>query len=250
MAEIRIGTSGWHYKHWIGRYYPERLPSSKMLGFYEQDFDTVEINNSFYRLPPPQAVKEWRDSTPPNFIFAAKGSRFLTHMKKLKDPEAGLQKFFDHIELLEPKLGPVLFQLPPNWEVNPERLAHFLEVLPRHHRYAFEFRNPTWNTPEILQLLRSGNAAYCAFDLAGYQSPVEITADFTYLRLHGPGGKYQGTYNDETLRHWAQRIRGFPADLKTVYVYFDNDDSGYAPRDALRLRELVTESASAGGLTS
>lgn len=239
MAEIRIGTSGWHYKHWIGRYYPERCPASKMLAHYQQDFDTVEINNSFYRLPTPSALENWRDSTPPDFRFAAKGSRFLTHMKKLKDPEAGLEKFFSRIELLGEKLGPILFQLPPQWEVNTERLESFLDALPRWHRYAFEFRNETWNTPEVLDLLRSRNAAYCPFHLAGYQSPIEITADITYIRLHGPGGKYQGTYSDEVLRSWAQRIRHWSPDLKAIYVYFDNDDSGYAPRDALRLREMV-----------
>jgi uncharacterized protein YecE (DUF72 family) len=239
VAEIRIGTSGWHYKHWVGRYYPAKLPSSKMLAWYQQQFDTVELNNTFYRLPPPEAVKEWRESTPPDFRFAVKGSRYLTHMKKLKDPEPGLEKFFSPVELLESKLGPILFQLPPGWDVNPGRLEHFLEVLPRQNRYAFEFRNQTWNHPDVYSLLRRWNAAYCAFDLAGYQSPVEITADFTYVRLHGPGGKYQGSYDDEALRRWARWVQSLSAELKAIYVYFDNDDSGYAPADALRLREMV-----------
>ena len=239
MTEIRIGTSGWHYKHWLGRYYPEGLPASRMLARYQQDFDTVELNNTFYRLPPSSAVEAWRDTTPANFRFAVKGSRFLTHMKKLKDPEAGLEKFFAPVELLGPKLGPILFQLPPHWEVDTERLESFIHALPQGHRYAFEFRNPTWNGPEVLDTLRRGNAAWCAFHLAGYQSPVEITADFTYVRLHGPGGKYQGSYDDEVLRGWARRIREWSSELSAVYVYFDNDDSGYAPRDALRLREMV-----------
>jgi uncharacterized protein YecE (DUF72 family) len=244
MAEIRIGTSGWHYKHWVGRYYPERCPASKMLACYQKDFDTVEINNTFYRLPMPAAVEQWRVSTPPNFLFAVKGSRFLTHMKKLKDPAPGLEKYFSRVDLLREKLGPILFQLPPNWEVDIGRLQGFLDALPSHHRYAFEFRNETWNTPEVFRLLRRNNAAYCVFHLAGYQSPVELTADMTYIRLHGPGGKYQGTYGDEDLRTWARRIREWAPDLKTVYAYFDNDDSGYAASDALRLRDLVTGNVS------
>lgn len=238
-AEIRIGTSGWHYKHWLGTFYPERWPASKMLAYYQERFDTVEINNSFYRLPPENAVLDWRASTPDKFCFAVKGSRFLTHMKKLVDPAAGLEKFFSRADLLAEKLGPILFQLPPNWEVNLGRLGGFLDALPSWHRYAFEFRNPTWNTPELFGLLRERNVAYCPFHLAGYQSPIEITADFTYIRLHGPGGKYQGSYDETALETWAQRIRTWREALKAVYVYFDNDDSGYAARDALRLREML-----------
>jgi uncharacterized protein YecE (DUF72 family) len=238
-AQVRIGTSGWHYKHWLGTFYPERLPASKMLAYYQERFDTVELNNTFYRLPSENAPKLWHDSTPPDFLFAVKGSRFLTHMKKLKEPEPGLEKFFARVDLLHEKLGPVLFQLPPNWTIHLDRFAHFLDALPKYHRYAFEFRNETWNTPEVMQLLRSHNAAYCAYDLAGYQSPVEITADIAYVRLHGPGGKYQGSYSDEALRSWAQRIGEWRQNLKGIYVYFDNDQAGFAAHNALRLRELV-----------
>jgi uncharacterized protein YecE (DUF72 family) len=241
MAEIRIGTSGWHYKHWVGTVYPAQWPASKMLEWYQERFDTVEINNSFYRLPPESALESWRSSTPPNFRFAVKGSRFLTHMKKLKDPVPGLEKFFARVELLKEKLGPILFQLPPKFEVNVPRLEEFLEALPRWHRYAFEFRDESWNTAEVLCLLRKHNVAYCPFHLAGYQSPIEITTDFTYVRLHGPGGKYQGSYDDETLRVWARRVKEWQRDSKAVYVYFDNDDSGYAAWNALRLREMAEE---------
>jgi uncharacterized protein YecE (DUF72 family) len=237
-ADIRIGTSGWHYKHWIGRFYPPKLPSSKMLGYYQERFDTVEVNNSFYRLPPERALAVWRDSTPPGFCFAMKGSRFLTHMKKLKDAEVGLERFLARAVLLGDKLGPVLFQLPPNWEVDLGRLEGFLRLLPVDHRFAFEFRNETWNVPGVFNLLRRFNAAYCAFDLAGFQSPVEITADFSYVRLHGPGGKYQGSYSDETLERWAERIGEWHKSLKSVHVYFDNDEAGYALGDALRLRRM------------
>lgn len=240
-AALHIGTSGWHYKHWVGRFYPERTPASKMLALYQQQFDTVELNNSFYHLPKRPALENWRDSTPPGFCFAVKGSRFLTHMKKLKDAEAGVQKFLDAVEVLGEKLGPILFQLPPNWEADAARLRSFLQILPAYHRYAFEFRNATWERPEIYALLREFRAANCIFDLAGYQSPVEVTTDFAYIRLHGPGGKYHGSYSDTALAAWAERIRRWRSELLTVYVYFDNDDSGYAAHNALRLKELLRD---------
>lgn len=239
MSTPRIGTSGWHYEHWIGAFYPSRTPASKMLAYYYGRFDTVELNNTFYRLPSGPALENWRDSTPPNFCFAAKGSRFLTHMKKLKDPEQGLERFFNAIEVLGEKLGPVLFQLPPNWERDAARLDHFLSALPQGHRYAFEFRNPTWNVPEIYRLLERHRAGYCIFHLAGFQSPMEVTTDLVYVRLHGPGGKYQGSYSDPALSDWARRIREWQRANAAVYVYFDNDQVGYAAKDALRLKELA-----------
>ena len=234
-----IGTSGWHYKHWLGNFYPEKLASAKMLPFYCERFDTVELNNSFYRLPKRPALETWREITPEDFCFAAKGSHFLTHMKKLKDPEQGLGRYFEAIEVLQHKLGPILWQLPPNWTVDQERLANFIACLPKYHNYAFEFRNPTWNVFETYDLLRRNEIAYCAFHLAGFQSPIEVTADFAYVRLHGPGGKYQGSYDDAALGEWSGRINNWSRDLKAVYVYFDNDQSGYAAADALRLKKML-----------
>lgn len=236
---VHIGTSGWHYKHWRGAFYPERLPASKWLAWYCEHFDTVELNNTFYRLPPCNALEQWRDSTPDNFCFAAKGSRFITHMKKLKDPEPAVDRFFGAIELLQPKLGPIVFQLPPRWKPDLERFSHFLSSLSPHHRYAFELRNPEWETPAVFELLRRYRAGYCMFHLAGVQSPMEITADFAYIRLHGPGGKYQGSYSEAELRAWARRIGSWRTQLKDVYLYFDNDDSGYAARNGLLLKEMV-----------
>jgi uncharacterized protein YecE (DUF72 family) len=210
-----------------------------MLPWYQEHFDTVEINSSFYRLPPKTALDAWRSSTPPNFRFAVKGSRFLTHMKKLKDPAEGIARFFSCVDLLRAKLGPILFQLPPRFEVNLQRLGDFLDVLPPRHRYAFEFRDPSWNVPAVYNLLRRRRAAYCSFHLAGYQSPLEITADFAYVRLHGPGNRYQGNYSDDALHDWALKIKEWQKHLDTIYVYFDNDEAGYAAHDAMRLRKLV-----------
>lgn len=237
MPKVHVGTSGWHYQHWRERFYPRDLPSSQYLEFYARHFDTVELNNTFYRLPPAPAVEAWRDTSPPKFRFAVKGSRYLTHMKKLRDPAPGIERFFKRADLLGEKLGPVLFQLPPNWSVNESRLAGFLEALPTGHRYAIEFRDPSWNKPEITELLKRFQAAYCMFDLAGYQSPQTLTANFTYIRLHGPGRKYEGSYPRATLESWASRLREW--DLDRAYVFFDNDQAAYAVEDALRLRELV-----------
>lgn len=245
-CNIRIGTSGWHYKHWIGTFYPPKTPPAKMLAYYSERFDTVELNNSFYHLPKKPSLEAWRDSTPQDFLFAAKGSRFLTHMKKLKDAGPGLERFLDAIETLGAKLGPILFQLPPNWELDLDRLQTFLVLLPVHHRYAFEFRNASWSVRAVYDLLAQHKAAYCAFHLAGKHSPIELTSDFVYVRLHGPGGKYQGSYSDAVLREWADRVRVWRRELKAIYIYFDNDEAGYATADALRLKNLIAKNPAAG----
>jgi len=240
-GKVYIGTSGWHYRHWKGAFYPGKLPASRMLDYYAGCFRTVEVNSSFYRLPPVNGLEGWRDSTPADFRFAVKGSRFLTHMKKLKDPEPGIAKFFERVDRLGRKLGPVVFQLPPWWEANAERLEGFLEALPRRRRYAFELRNATWRTPEILAILRRHNAAFCIFEIAGVFSGIEITANFTYVRLHGPGDAYQGSYSREALRKWARRVREWRKRLRAVYVYFDNDQAAYAVENARDLAEMTAE---------
>jgi uncharacterized protein YecE (DUF72 family) len=240
LCDIRIGTSGFHYKHWRGCFYPQDLPAKKWLEFYLRHFDTVELNNSFYRLPTVSAFECWRDSTPANFIFAVKASRFLTHNKKLKDPENALDNLLPRAAHLGPKLGPILFQLPPKWQVNAERLRNLLAILPRELRYAFEFRELSWMTPEINAILAKFNAAFCVYELAGYHAPFEVTADFAYVRLHGPAsGKYQGTYSDQRLLEWAERIGTWAKHLKAVYVYFDNDQAGYAASNALTLKRMI-----------
>lgn len=242
--KVRIGTSGWHYKHWRGPFYPEHLPATKMLSYYLQHFDTVEINNSFYRLPPPGCFCQWREATPKGFCFAVKASRFLTHYKKLSEPESALDKFLPRARELNEKLGPILFQLPPRWPANPERLVTLLNLLPHELRYAFEFRDASWHSHEICTILRQHNAAFCIYELAGFQSPLEITADFTYLRLHGPGGKYQGSYSRSALGSWAERIAEWSSRLKSAFIYFDNDQAGYAANNARELKQLVQFRAS------
>ena len=238
-GNIRIGTSGWHYPHWRGPFYPADLPAGQMLEFYVRHFSSVEVNNSFYRLPTSAALQSWRNTTPNDFCFAVKASRFLTHMKKLKDPETGLAKFLARVEQLGERLGPVLFQLPPRWKCNLERLACFLAALPEGRSYSFELRDPSWHVPNVYCLLGHHNAAFCIYELSGFQSPLQITADFVYVRLHGPGGAYQGSYSTASLEAWARRLREWGSGLKGVYVYFDNDQAGFAARNALELKSLL-----------
>jgi uncharacterized protein YecE (DUF72 family) len=185
---------------------------------------------------------------PPGFCFAVMASRFITHNKKLNDPENALENFLPRAEVLRDKLGPILFQLPPLWRVNVDRLEEFLSVLTRRKRrqYAFEFRNPTWLVPEVYRVLRRHNAAFCIYELAGFETSPEITANWTYIRLHGPGNKYQGSYSSEQLRAWAKRICDWSQSLKSIYVFFNNDQAGYAAQNALELKKLVTRRAPSG----
>lgn len=210
-----------------------------MLAYYMRLFDTVELNNSFYKLPAPGTFSNWRSATRENFVFAVKASRFLTHNKKLKDPQNALEKFLPRAQELGAKLGPILFQLPPRWRCNVERLESFLDALPTQHRYAFEFRESSWHCAPVFEVLHRYNAAYCIYELDGFATANEITADWTYVRLHGPGGKYQGSYSDEALRVWAQQIVEWQQRLRATYVYFDNDQAGYAAENALRLKGHV-----------
>jgi uncharacterized protein YecE (DUF72 family) len=240
-ARLLIGTSGWHYKHWRGCFYPDDLKAPQYLSWYIRHFKTVEINNCFYRLPTESSVESWREQTPPDFCFAVKGSRFLTHIKRLRDPDAGLETFLSRMELLKGKLGPILFQLPPNWHVNPERLETFLQALPRKkHRYIFEFRDPTWYRQDIYDMLRRYNIGLCIHDWRGEQSPIELTGDVAYIRFHGATGRYQGEYTPDMLRRWAELICGWLSQLKYVYAYFNNDVGGHAIRNAQTLQEWFT----------
>lgn len=243
-GKIYVGTSGWHYKHWQGTFYPPDLKPRDYLQQYTHAFNTVEINNSFYKLPGFDTFATWRKAVPVDFTFAVKASRYITHMKKLKDPREPIIRLMDAISGLEEKLGPILFQLPPFWNINYERLQRFLESLPAGFRYTFEFRNNSWYENEIYALLEQHNVAFCLYELERHLSPLVITADFIYLRLHGPGDKYQGSYQEETLKEWSRQLLEWRAQGKDVYVYFDNDQEGYAAFNAKTLQEMLRSYAS------
>ena len=233
-----IGTSGWQYDHWQGSFYPEDLAKKRFLDYYAEHFQTVEINNSFYQLPSPETLIQWREVTPPGFLFSVKASRYITHMKKLKDPAEPVSNFLKRIELLEDKLGPILFQLPPHWHFNRERLSSFLEALPDSFNYTFEFRDPSWLNPDAYELLTAHHTAFCIYDFAGRLSPKEITADFIYIRLHGPGNAYQGLYDTSALAGWAGAFSSWSSQGYQIYCYFDNDQAGFAVQNALQLQQM------------
>jgi uncharacterized protein YecE (DUF72 family) len=235
---VFIGTSGWHYADWRGPFYPEEARASEFLEYYSRRFDTAEINNSFYGMPETRMFREWKNSVPADFIFAVKGSRYITHMKKLRDTREAAARFVKRARELGGKLGPILFQLPPRWKANKERLRDFLKGLPKDTRYAFEFRDPSWFDDSIYRSLAERNAAFCIYDLGGRTSPLEVTSDFVYIRLHGPGGPYQGEYTGRRLKRWAGLISKWKKN-RNVYCYFDNDQKGYAPKDAFKLKAML-----------
>jgi len=236
---IHIGTSGWHYDHWQGPFYPAELPSGAWLAYYAEHLATVEVNNSFYQLPEAETLRNWRATAPEGFMFAAKASRYMTHMKKLKDPQDPLATFLGRMDELGDRLGPILFQLPPNWKLNRERLHAFLKTLPNAYRFAFEFRDPSWFDERVYDMLAQHNAAFCIYELNGRLAPKKITADWTYVRLHGPGDAYQGNYDMQTLAGWMGAFSSWMHQGKEVYCYFDNDQAGYAVQNALALQEMA-----------
>ncbi|MCK4537049.1 MAG: DUF72 domain-containing protein [Desulfuromonadales bacterium] len=238
-GEVYIGTSGWSYNHWKGVFYPTDLAGAQMLEEYANHFRSTEINSSFYKLPSRNTLEQWRKSVPADFVFSAKASRYITHMKKLKDPGENVPVFLDRIKILGDKLGPVLFQLPPRWRCNRERLAVFLDSLPTGFRFAFEFRDHSWLNNQTYELLANHNAAFCIYELNGFLSPRQITADFVYVRLHGPDGPYQGSYDSASLAGWSRTFSTWSAQGKSIYCYFDNDQKGYAPENGQCLRNMV-----------
>lgn len=239
--KIHIGTSGWNYKHWRGVFYPEDLSQKEWLDFYQSRFQSVEINNSFYQLPAKSTFRQWKKTVRENFIFAVKASRYITHMKKLKDSTEPVQQFLEHASILDKTLGPVLFQLPPHWHLNRDRFSRFLDFLPRQYRYTVEFRDDSWWKEEIYQLLSEYNVAFCIYQLAGTLSPREVTADFVYVRLHGPAREaYQGQYDVQDLAGWAGAFTDWARQGKEIFCFFDNDQNGYAALDALKLQEMVS----------
>jgi len=245
VARCFIGTSGWSYKHWAnGIFYPQGMKPSAWLNHYGQVFESVEINNSFYRLPEKQVFEKWYNLTPPNFRFAVKASRFITHLKKLAQPEDHLPLFLENISGLKEKLGVVLFQLLPNWQFNRDRLEEFLAFLNRQTilsglRLAVEIRHPSWNVVACFTILKKYNACLALADWPGLTVAGPLTADFVFMRRHGPESLYASNYPDSYLKREAKRIRTWIAEGKDVYIYFNNDAYGYAVRNALTLKVLL-----------
>ena len=234
---VWVGTSGFVYPHWRRIFYPEDLPARAWLEHYAKVFRTCELNATFYRLPAPGVVDGWRDRTPRGFLFACKGSRYLTHLKRLKEPAEGLTRYFDVLGRLGPKLGPVLWQLPPGMKPDLARLEDFLAQLPEGVRHAIELRSEGWYTDEVAGLLDRRGAAFCEHDLVA-RRPPRLTGGWRYLRFHGTSGKYAGRYGRRALRPVAEDLGRFPGD---AYAYFNNDTCGAAVVDALDLLELLGE---------
>jgi uncharacterized protein YecE (DUF72 family) len=239
LNRIRIGCSGWQYRHWRGDFYPADLPTTRWFEHYAKTFDTVEINNSFYRWPAPETFAKWRTQAPAGFIYAVKASRFLTHMKKLKDPEEPLARTLKNAAELGRRLGPLLYQLPPRWGLDFDRLETFVRALPRRRLHAVEFRDPSWYVEPVFTLLQKYKVALCLHDMHGSATGRMAGGPFIYARFHFGTQKYGGRYDDRRLDEWADWLAARAIDGLPIYAYFNNDTGGHAPRDAVRLRERI-----------
>ncbi len=240
---VHVGTSGWSYDHWVGVLYPREASSLERLDAYARHFRTVEVNNTFYRWPKDEVFSSWRERSPNGFIFSAKASRGLTQFRKLNDPMPWLERMEAGLSRLEEKRGVTLYQLPPHFPANLERLDSFLGVVPSGQRSAVEFRHPTWDVEGTFAVLERHGAAYCVMSGANLPCVLRATAGFVFARLHGPDHHhmYAGSYSEDDLRWWADRIGEWRSQGRDVYAYFNNDGHGHAVRNALRLRELVGE---------
>jgi uncharacterized protein YecE (DUF72 family) len=241
VRPVRVGCSGWNYAHWRELVYPKGLPARRWLAYYAELFDTVEVNNTFYRLPRRESVAAWIEETPPGFLFAVKASRYLTHMKRLTDLGRGVERFYERIDPLvrSPKMGPVLWQLPENFHRDEERLGSALASLPP-GRHCFEFRHPSWFREEVYALLGEHGAALVIGDHPERPFQThELTADWTFIRFHYGSRGRGGNYSERELEEWARRIEGW-RESADVYAYFNNDWSAYAVKNALWLRERLS----------
>jgi uncharacterized protein YecE (DUF72 family) len=238
-AEVWLGTSGYVYRHWRkGVFYPSGLPAREELAYFAERFNTVELNNPFYRLPTEEMFQRWREVTPHHFHFAVKASRYITHIKRLREVSGELALFLERADHLGHKLGPILFQLPPNQQIDTGRLRDFLVLLSPARRWVLEFRHPSWHTPEVYRLLSDHAVALCIPVGGGLYPDRVTTAPFTYFRMHR-GQEPAGGFTTEELISWAAQIRGLRSAGTEVYVYFNNDWGGFAIRDAVKLRELL-----------
>jgi uncharacterized protein YecE (DUF72 family) len=252
-GRLFVGTSGYVYPDWRGLFYPQHLPQREWLRFYAEHFSTVELNNPFYRLPTPATVRRWRDAVPKGFIFAVKASRFITHVKRLKDPEAPLAVFLERARELGRTLGPVLFQLPAQVPLDLPRLGRFLDALASQRlvpglRVALEVRHPSWLSATAIGRLRAANVALCLADWPELRVTGPCTADFVYLRRHGSGVRYGGSYPVAMLAADARRTRRWLREGRDVYAYFNNDQAACAVRDGEQLRRLVGQSRPLGAV--
>jgi uncharacterized protein YecE (DUF72 family) len=236
-----IGTSGWQYDHWRGRFYPDDLPKQDWFSHYHRTFDCVELNNSFYRQPKDATWDRWRLEAPPGFRFAVKADRYITHMKRFHDCEQPLRRFLSGAERLKAFLGPILYQAPPNFECNQrnlERMDAFLRLLPSALMHVFEFRHTSWFGEEGLRLLRDHGAGFCVQDMPGLQCPVTATAGHAYFRFHGVRQVYAGRYSEELLSEWADKIRDLEG-VREVWAFFNNDVNANAVSNAQSLARIL-----------
>jgi uncharacterized protein YecE (DUF72 family) len=236
---LRIGTSGWIYKHWRGLFYPPGLPQRRWLEFYARHFDTVEVNFSFYRLPARETFEAWRERAAPGFCYAVKGSRFVTHLKRLRDPREHVDLFLSRVAGLDDRTGPILWQLPPDFRRDDARLRGFLEALAREYHNAVEFRHESWMAEPVLEMPAEHGVALRIPDHPRFPRPLRLTAGWTYIHFHY-GGAGNGNYGGDELAAWAERIRGFQQQGAAVWAYFNNDWAGLAIKNALALRERLT----------
>jgi uncharacterized protein YecE (DUF72 family) len=237
--EIYIGTSGWNYPHWQGCFYPGPIKKREWFGYYSSLFTTVEVNNTFYHLPEGSVFERWKKQAPAGFIYTLKANRYITHLKKLKEPEEPLGKFWCRATILGSHLGPLLYQLPPGWKYNRERLEFFLGHLQPELIHVLEFRDETWFQGEVRDLLKKYDVSFCVHDYYMVSCPDWNTGPVAYLRLHGPTGRYGGGYPAASLQRWARWVKSRSSGGKRVYVYFNNDQSGHAPQDARKLIKML-----------
>jgi len=236
---VRVGTSGWSYRHWRGVFYPEDLPQRRWLEHYAEHFDTVELNTTFYHLPKESTCEGWRQRVPEGFVFACKASRIITHRLRLADCREPLDTFLERLGRLADRLGPVLFQLPPSFGRDLARLSDFLSMLPPAVLSVFEFRDESWYCEETFELLESRGVCFCSHDMPGLRAPRRGTGPAAYVRFHGPSRRYTGSYSDEELAGWAEWMAGQWEAGRSLYAYFNNDVGGHAVANARTLRQVL-----------
>ncbi|MBD3248443.1 DUF72 domain-containing protein [Candidatus Woesearchaeota archaeon] len=240
MTDYLIGTSGWSYEHWIKKFYPEKLKKTEWIRFYSRHFNTAELNMSFYRFPPAKTLKAWYKKLPGDFSMTFKGNRLITHRKKLHDVNDLVKKFYDICSAMKRKQGCFLWQLPPSMEKNEhnlEKLGKFLDVMDKRKKNAIEFRDRSWWSKEVYDMLEDNNVGFVVVSGLDMPSVVKVTSDLAYFRFHGPGGAYSSKYNDKQIKSWAKKIKKAGRGCKEVYCYFNNDANAYAVDNAETLKK-------------